>query len=130
MQYGEFTKNIFLNKPADEDKVLVKDLNENSDILDKLLQQITITLYTKADITDPNFFGTPIAPDINNPNTSSQIATINSIISMLNIKNIVVYNSKNDFPDIGDENNLYILKNENNYSEHLWNGSRYVPDLA
>ncbi len=130
MQHGSITDNIFLNKPSDKDKVLIQDLNDNSEILDRLIQSIITTLHTKADITDPNFFGTPTAPDINNPNTSSQVATLNSIISMLNIKNIIIYNSKNDFPELGNENNLYILKNENNYSEHIWNGSRYIPDLT
>lgn len=126
MKYGEVTANFHLNEPADEDKVLINDLNENARTIDVVLQELRTILFTKAGITNPTFQGIPIAPDINNPNTNSQIATLNSMISMLNVKNILLYDSKNNFPDIGDENNLYILKNENNYLEYTWNGSKYI----
>lgn len=112
----ELTKNIHLNKPDRDDRVLVKDINDNSDNIDKRIVELQTEVATKAPIDSPNFEGTPTAP---NPDGygRSQIATVDSVKDALNVYKAEVVNTK---PDVNkaEEDTLYIVTSED-YAEYI-----------
>lgn len=131
MFYGSVTKNYGLLKPDEKDKVSVNDLNANSDSIERYLTDMTVALTLKAPINNPVFLGIVTAPDTYNENNSSRVITENTLNAMLTVKEVVLCKSKEDFPAEPKEGCLYILTNDANtkYSEHIWNGSRYIPEL-
>lgn len=128
MKFGELTKNIYLNKPADEDQVLISDLNENADNLDEHIAKINAVLNSKAPVQDPHLYGIVKAPNphSNNPADLGIVATVDYVKNETLVKTIVIVKSRNDLPVQGEVDKIYIIEDEEGYPELIWNDSEYI----
>ena len=89
------TDNLNLNMPELDDRVNIENLNDNTDSLDKIINNIKLTLNTKTSIHSPKFTGTPVAfkpdgstYDWNGNHGWEPIATLGSILDFLQVEEI------------------------------------------
>lgn len=80
------TINQYYNMPEREDKVLISDLNQNAEMIDRDIENLIITLSTKAPVTSPKFIGEPLAPKPGVENVYERIATISNISDALEVE--------------------------------------------
>lgn len=129
MEYGTLTENIYLNKPAKEDKVLIDDLNKNSDVIDANISSLSVLLNSKAPVENATLYGNVQAQ---NPDGTgvSKVATIEYIQKqVVDVKEIIAVNTRNDLPEVGNSNNIYLIKEEQGHPELIWNGSEYIENI-
>ena len=88
----ERTENLHLNKPDREDKVLVNDLNKNSDILDIKVADLEAQILVKANSHAPTFSGLVKAPKPGTQNSEQeiyeQVVTTGYVIDNLTVENL------------------------------------------
>lgn len=129
MEYGTLTENIYLNKPAKEDKVLIDDLNKNSDVIDANISSLLVLLNSKAPVENATLYGNVQAQNPDG-NGISKVATIEYIQKQIvDVKEIIAINTRNDLPEVGNSNNIYLIKQEQGYPELIWNGSEYIENI-
>ena len=122
MKNGEITPNIFLSKPSLDDIASILDINFNSDQIDSWIQALLISLNGKVNVQDSLLSGNVIAtnPDANVPNERSAVATVDWIGRQIGVKEIKVINSRNELPDVGASDIIYVIKNEEGIPELVW----------
>lgn len=122
MKNGEITPNIFLSKPSLDDIASILDINFNSDQIDSWIQALLVSLNGKVNVQDSLLSGNVIAtnPDANVPNERSAVATIDWIGRQIGVKEIKVINSRNELPDVGASDIIYVIKNEEGIPELVW----------
>lgn len=122
MKNGEITPNIFLSKPSLDDIASILDINFNSDQIDSWIQALLIGLNSKVNVQDSLLSGNVMAtnPDANIPNERSAVATVDWIGRQIGVKEIKVINSRDDLPDVGTSDIIYIIKNEEGIPELVW----------
>ena len=128
MKYGKTTDNIYLNKPDLKDIADILDLNENSDRLDVIIHKLRTDVNLKAALENTRLYGDI---QITNPGSKNKFdlglaATTKYVDDSLTIKEIVLCDNRNNLPTIGNFNYIYLLKNEENVPELIWNGSEYI----
>ena len=127
MKYGEQTQ-YKLFKPDVEDNVLIEDLNHNIEMIDKNFASIDVSLSTKAPIQNPSFIGKVTIPNPGATNSKDVgiAATTDYVDQSLGMSEILLYNTRNDLPETGQYGYIYLLKDEENNPELIWNGSEYI----
>lgn len=122
MKNGEITPNIFLSKPSLDDIASILDINFNSDQIDSWIQALLVSLNGKVNVQDSLLSGNVTAtnPDANVPNERSAVATIDWIGRQIGVKEIKVINSRNELPDVGASDIIYVIKNEEGIPELVW----------
>lgn len=122
MKNGEITPNIFLSKPSLDDIASILDINFNSDQIDSWIQALLVSLNGKVNVQDSLLSGNVIAtnPDANVPNERSAVATVDWIGRQIGVKEIKVINSRNELPDVGASDIIYVIKNEEGIPELVW----------
>lgn len=121
MKYGQITTNYHLKKPDREDNVLIQDLNDNADILEKILNELNTKIKTKVNIQDGIMLGSPKAP-VNPVEGAHQkieelapIATIKNIENELIVTEIIkITDTKSINSNNVDLNALYMMVNTEN----------------
>lgn len=122
MKNGEITPNIFLSKPSLDDIASILDINFNSDQIDSWIQALLVSLNGKVNVQDSLLSGNVIAtnPDANVPNERSAVATVDWIGRQIGVKEIKIINSRNELPDVGASDIIYVIKNEEGIPELVW----------
>lgn len=122
MKNGEITPNIFLSKPSLDDIASILDINFNSDQIDSWIQALLVSLNGKVNVQDSLLSGNVIAtnPDANVPKERSAVATVDWIGRQIGVKEIKVINSRNELPDVGTSDIIYVIKNEEGIPELVW----------
>lgn len=122
MKNGEITPNIFLSKPSLDDIASILDINFNSDQIDSWIQALIVSLNGKVNVQDSLLSGNVIAtnPDANVPNERSAVATVDWIGRQIGVKEIKIINSRNELPDVGASDIIYVIKNEEGIPELVW----------
>lgn len=122
MKNGEITPNIFLSKPSLDDIASILDINFNSDQIDSWIQALLVGLNGKVNVQDSLLSGNVTAtnPDANVPNERSAVATVDWIGRQIGVKEIKVINSRNELPDVGASDIIYVIKNEEGIPELVW----------
>lgn len=122
MKNGEITPNIFLSKPSLDDIASILDINFNSDQIDSWIQALLVGLNGKVNVQDSLLSGNVTAtnPDANVPNERSAVATVDWIGRQIGVKEIKIINSRNELPDVGASDIIYVIKNEEGIPELVW----------
>ena len=82
------TDTHFYNMPDREDKVLISDLNQNAEMIDRDIEELVVNLATKAPIHSPQFSGEPLAPKPGTTNVYERIITMGVLTDALEVEEL------------------------------------------